>query len=142
MIAFAPAFEQVQDNLGRILHIGGDQDGGRTNGIVKAAHDGDMRADIAGESNDADTGVLVSNLLTCLERVVAGVVIDGHQFPVELLRIKHRAHSLIQQRQILLFIETGHDDADRRRTDGHACSFSWLDQHWLRASLRAATTRS
>lgn len=78
--AIFPFFDKVWDELGGLLAIGIDGDGGLAGSVIETSSECGFFAEIAGKGEDFDFGVLSGEILNDLEGVVGGTVIDDDDF--------------------------------------------------------------
>ena len=109
-IAFAPFGNERGDNFRRILKIGIDNDGGIAGRRSKTRRNRILVPEVARQTNDANVGARVANVLQNVRRAILAAVIDEDDFIIGGDAGQYRSKARVGRFDDLLFVEAGNDN--------------------------------
>ncbi len=123
--SFLPFFDHGGDDFGRVLKIAVDQDHAVAGGVVDAGSDGGLMAEIAGEADELDAGVLGVIFANNLGGAVAAAVIDQDDFPVVAGGVEGGADAAAELGEVVFFVEDGGYDGNHGASPGRVAGVGW-----------------
>lgn len=129
--ALLPVVEKDRDELGRVLEVAVELDGGVAAGTEVSGEDGALESEVAGEAEGADAGVAGGELGEDLEGCVFGVVVGEDELEgeavAELVGDGDDGGVEVADRELL--VVDGNDDGDEGAT---------VVCHWVVFHLRSS----
>ncbi len=108
--ASLPALDHFEDQFGRVLQVGVNQDDGVTGRVVHARRNRGLMAEVASKVNHLDARILLGQRVHHLHRAVTTAIVDQHQLPRLASRVHDFGDARVEDIEVALFIVDGRDD--------------------------------
>ncbi len=98
LVALLPFGDEIGDDFGGVLEVGVDDDGSIAGAVVHAGGDGTLVAEVSGELDIFDGGVVLGGEFDPFEAVVGAAIVDEEKFELVGKLIEEGGETLIEQR--------------------------------------------